>query len=78
MLQLFSKHPSFIVPIYEHYNYFFNLKIYGLRSNKQEQEQEVINICLNKGFFLNIIADKREQPQTLCSLKGLIISITIK
>ena len=55
---------------------FFNLQIYGLRSNKQEQE--VINVCLNKGFFLNNIADEREQPQTLCSLKGLIIAITIK
>ena len=76
MLQLFSKHPSFIVPIYEHYNYFFNLQIYGLRNNKQEQE--VINICLNKGFFLNNIADEKEQPQTLCSLKGLIIAIKIK
>ena len=50
--------------------------MYGLRSNKQEQE--VINICLNKGFFLDNIADEREQPQTLCSLKGLIIAITIK
>ena len=36
------------------------------------------NICLNKGFFLNNIANKREQPQTLCSQKGLIIAITIK
>ena len=54
---------------------FFNLQIYGLQSNKQKQE--VINICLNKDFFLNNIADEREQPQTLCSLKGLIIAITI-
>ena len=50
--------------------------MHGQRSNKQEQE--VINICLNKGFFLNNIADEREQPQTLCPLKGLIIAITIK